>query len=95
MLHEQADAGDAQPAAEAHEERFAAGFDQFNDICIQSDGRHGQDDKEFAQFLQRFEEGRRHTETSGSRCDEGSQNEVNDEEREGLFEGESGSGVFW
>ena len=94
MLHQQADGGDPQPAAEAHEEGLDTGLYQLDDVGIQSDGRHGQDDKEFAQFLQRFEEGGRYTETSGSRCDEGSQNEVNDEEREGLFEGESGAGVF-
>ena len=54
MLHQQADTGDASPAAEAHEEGFAAGLYKFDDVGVQADGGHGQNDEELAQFLQWF-----------------------------------------
>ncbi len=43
----------ADPTAETKSEWFAAGFDQLDDICIQTDCTHGEDDEELAECLQR------------------------------------------
>ena len=85
MLHDQTDACDADPAAEAHKERFAAGSDQLDDIAVQTDGCHGKDDKEFAQRLDRREERSRYAEVPCYCGNQRRQDEVNDEEREGFF----------
>lgn len=52
-LHQEADAGNAGPAAQAHKDWFAAGFDQLYDIGIESDCAHGHNNKEFTQRLER------------------------------------------
>ena len=52
MLHPEAHKGDTKPAAEAGEDRFSAGSDQFDDICVKPDGSHCHNDEELAQFLQ-------------------------------------------
>src|SRR5699024_5451017 len=44
---------DSKPAAEACEDRFSAGLYELDDVRIQTDGSHGHDNKEFAQFFQR------------------------------------------
>ena len=53
MLHAKAHQGDSKPAAEACEDRFSAGLYELDDVRIQTDGSHGHDNKEFAQFFQR------------------------------------------
>ena len=43
----------ADPTAETKSEWFAAGFDQLDDICIQTDCTHGEDDEELAERFKR------------------------------------------
>lgn len=52
-LHQEADAGNAGPAAQAHKDWFAAGLDQLYDIGIESDCAHRHNNKEFTQRLER------------------------------------------
>ena len=59
MLHQKADAGDSDPAAEAQQNRLSAGFDQLRQVGVEADGGHGPDDEELAQVLERGEHGRR------------------------------------
>ena len=51
VLHRDADARDSDPAAEAHENRLAAGLDQLYDIGIHADSRHRHNDKELDSVL--------------------------------------------
>ena len=53
MLHRDANARNSDPAAEAHENRLAAGLDQLYDIGIHADSRHRHNDKELGQRLER------------------------------------------
>ena len=53
MLHCQADNRYAEPADKTEQDRFAAGFDQLDDIRIQTDCTHGEDDEELAECFQR------------------------------------------
>ena len=48
MLHDKTYAGNANPAAEPHDNRLSAGLYKLYDVCIQTDGCHGKDDEEFA-----------------------------------------------
>lgn len=52
MLHGKTGDRNADPAAETKCEWLAAGFDQLDDICIQTDCTHGEDDEELAECLQ-------------------------------------------
>ena len=45
MLHGKTGDRDTNPTAETKSEWLAAGFDQLDDICIQTDCTHGEDDK--------------------------------------------------
>ena len=51
-LHSQAYQGDADPAAQTHENRFSAGFYKLYDIGVETDSHHCHDDKEFGQRLE-------------------------------------------
>ena len=53
MLHGKTGDRDTDPTAETKSEWFAAGFDQLDDIRIQTDCTHGEDDEEPAECLQR------------------------------------------
>ena len=53
MLHGKTGNRDTDPTAETKSEWFAAGFDQLDDIRIQTDCTHGEDDEELAECLQR------------------------------------------
>lgn len=86
MLHQQAHARDADPAAKAHDERLAAGFDELDDVCVQSDGAHGHHDQELAERLERGEHARRHAHAHAHGRDHGREQEVEDEHREDLLE---------
>ena len=68
MLHHKADHGDAHPAAEAHEDGFATGFNQLHNISIETDGTHGEHNEKFAQGFQRIEglNANPHVESDGS-----------------------------
>lgn len=52
MLHGKTGDRDTDPTAETKSEWFAAGFDQLDDIRIQTDCTHGEDDEELAECLQ-------------------------------------------
>ena len=54
MLHGKTGDRDTDPTAETKSEWLAAGFDQLDDICIQTDCTHGEDDEELAECLQRI-----------------------------------------
>lgn len=53
MLHSQAYQCYTRPAAGSGKNRFASGFNEFDDICVKSDGSHCHNNEKFAQFLQR------------------------------------------
>lgn len=86
MLHDQTDAGDAHPTAGTHENGLAAGFDQLDQVGVQTDGGHSPDDEELGQLLKGLEDGGIHTGQSGDRGDDGGQNEQEDKEGEDLFQ---------
>lgn len=86
MLHQQAHARDADPAAKAHDERLAAGFDELDDVRVQANGAHGHHDQELAERLERGEHACRHAGAHADGRDHGREQEVEDEHREDLFE---------
>ena len=86
VLHQQAHARDADPAAKAHDERLAAGLDELDDVRVQSDGTHGHHDQELAERLERGEHARRHAHAHAHGRDHGREQEVEDEHREDLLE---------
>ena len=53
MLHGKTGDRDTDPTAETKSEWLAAGFDQLDDIRIQTDCTHGEDDEELAQCFER------------------------------------------
>ena len=86
MLHQQAHARDADPAAKAHDERLAAGFDELDDVRVQADGTHGHHDQELAERLEWGEHACRHAGAHADGRDHGREQEVEDEHREDLLE---------
>lgn len=86
MLHQQAHARDADPAAKAHDQRLAAGLDELDDVRVQADGAHGHHDQELAERLERGEHARRHAGAHAHGRDHGREQEVEDEHREDLLE---------
>ena len=53
VLHAQAHCRDGRPAAQAHQNGSAAGPNEFDQIGIEPNGRHGHDDEELGQLLKR------------------------------------------
>ena len=51
MLQQKADACDTDPAAEAQKQRLGAGADQLDDVGVESDGGHSEDDKNLLRVL--------------------------------------------
>src|SRR5699024_4187550 len=51
VLHAKAYKGNPRPAAEPCEDGFSSGFDQLDDICVQSDRSHCHDNEKFAQLF--------------------------------------------
>ena len=88
MLHRDADARDSDPAAEAHENRLAAGLDQLYDISIHADSRHRHNDKELGQRLERRKHACRYADRGAHRGDDGREHEVQDKHRERALERE-------
>ncbi len=86
MLHQKADARDADPAAKPHEDGLAAGFHQFYQVGVQSDGAHGHDDEKFGEFFGRAEDGSGDAERRAHGGDHRGQDEEQDKKRENLFE---------
>ena len=69
VLHRDADARNSDPAAEAHENRLAAGLDQLYDIGIHADSRHRHNDKELGQRLERRKHACRYADRGAHRGD--------------------------
>lgn len=76
VLQEQADAGDADPAAKSHKEGLSASFDQLYDVGVEADGSHGQHDEELGKLFDRGEEVRRHTHGSCHSSNDGGSDEI-------------------
>lgn len=55
MSHQNTDADNTVPTDEAHNNRFATGFDQFDNAGIKIDRWHGKYDQRFAQSFKRSE----------------------------------------
>ena len=86
MLHEQAGAGNASPAAGAHKDRFSAGFDQLYQIGVEANSGHGENDEKFGQLLKGLEHVGVNAGHSGHSGDNGCQDEKEDKEGENLFQ---------
>lgn len=69
-------AGDAQPAAGALEDGLSSGFYQLDDVGVQTDGRHGHNDKELNQFLHRREEAGENAQADGYGSDDGGSDKI-------------------
>ena len=95
MLHQQADDGDAHPAAGTQHDGLAARFDQLDDVAVEADGGHGHDDHEFRQFLQRGKGCGGDAEMDADRRDDGGDDKIKDEHREGTAEAEAAGLIFF
>ena len=85
MLQQKTDAGDTDPAAEAQKQRLGAGADQLDDVGVESDGGHSEDDKELAQSFQRCEDVGSDPGSGDDGSHHGSQNKIETEHRKDLF----------
>lgn len=86
MLHQEAGAGDAQPAAGTHEDGLSTGLHQLDDVRVEANGRHGQDNEELGELLEGLEEAGIHTRHGGNCGDDGGQDKEEDEEGEDLLD---------
>lgn len=87
MLENEADPGNSDPAAKAKDNRFSTCFYQFYNVGIQPDSRHCNDNEEFTQFFDRGEKFAGYTKNICRYCcDDGSNDKINNEERENLFQ---------
>ena len=75
VLHAQAHCRDGRPAAQAHQNGSAAGPDEFDQIGIEPNGRHGHDDEELGQLLKRSKSRCVHSCQGRPRSNQGSQHE--------------------
>lgn len=82
VLHAQAHCRDGRPAAQAHQNGSAAGPDEFDQIGIEPNGRHGHDDEELGQLLKRSKSRCVHSCQGRPRSNQGSQHEEQEEEGE-------------
>ena len=97
MLHQQAHNGDAGPAHGPQSDWLTAGFYQFHQVAVQTDGGHGHGDEEFAQFLQRGKDFCRYTRHTREGRDHGSDYEIQKEHRKCPLQAEvvfTGAGGF-
>lgn len=85
MLQQKTDASDADPAAEAQKQRLGAGADQLDDVGVESDGGHSEDDKKLAQSFQRCEDVGSDPGSGDDGSRHGSQNKIENEHRKDLF----------
>ena len=86
MLHQETGAGDAHPAAGTHEDGLSTGLHQLDDVRVEADGRHGQDNEELGELLEGLEEAGIHTRHGGNCGDDGGQDKEEDEEGEDLLD---------
>ena len=85
MLQQKTDASDTDPAAEAKKQRPGAGAAQLDDVGVESDGGHSEDDKELAQSFQRWEDVGSDPGSGDDGSRHGSQNKIEKEHRKDLF----------
>ena len=85
VLQQKTDTGYPDPAAEAQKQRFDACADQLDDVGVESDGGHGEDDKELAQSFQRCEDVGSDPGSGDDGSHHGSQNKIENEHRKDLF----------
>ena len=97
MLYSKAYAGDCHPAGKAHDNRFAAVFDEVDDVGVQPDCSHCHDDEKFTAEFHQGEKGKHHAGdfrrknavihavVADSR-DYGSDDEIQNEHRESRFD---------
>ena len=86
MLHQQADRNDTNPAAETHNARLAAGFNQLHDVGVETDGCHSQHDKELGKLFDRCKEAWCNTHGYCNGCNDGRTDEVKNKEWENAFD---------
>lgn len=85
LLHKEAYSGNSYPAAKAHDNRLASGFHQLDNVCVETDGCHGKDNKELAKLLNRGKNRGVHTAVYCNGCNDGSGNKIKDEKWKNLF----------
>ena len=86
MLHKQAGAGNARPAAGTHKDRLTAGFDQHYKVGVEADAVLGQDDEDCGHLLKGLEHVGSNAGHGGHGGDNGRQDEEQDKEGENLFQ---------
>ena len=86
MLGNEADTGDADPAAKSHEDWFSAGFYKLYNIGVQPDGCHSHDDKELAQGFKGIKKADRYAKVYCHSGDHRSAYKKENEKREDFFE---------
>ena len=82
MLHQQAGYGDPNPAAGAQGKGGTAGLHQLDNIGVETDGSHGQDNEKLAEGLDGGEDTGIHPKGHGDGGDEAGKDEVEDEKGE-------------
>ena len=82
MLHQQAGYGDPNPAASAQGKGGTAGLHQLDNIGVETDGSHGQDNEKLAEGLDGGEDTGIHPKGHGDGGDEAGKDEVEDEKGE-------------
>ena len=96
MLYGKAYAGNGNPAAKSHDNRFAAVFDKVDNVRVQSDCSHCHNDKEFTAKLHQCKEGKNIAGNFGGKnitvhaviancSDNGSNDEIQNEHRKCRF----------
>lgn len=89
VLHAHAYQRDANPTAQTHEDGLAARLDQFDNVGVEANRRHGHDNEELGKSLDGGGHGYRQGEHGGN---DARQNEEKDEEREDLLDVERARG---
>ena len=80
MLHEQTDNGNANPTTEAKKDWFATGFNEFDDVGVESDCCHSEDNEKLTNFLhdrgEAYRSNQINMKVSKYCCQNGSKNKV-------------------
>ena len=79
MLHCKTDDCDSNPAGSSKKDWFSTGFDQFNNIAVQTDRSHSHDNEELGQLFQRSKYICTYTKAHAYSCDDSRNDKVQDE----------------
>ena len=79
MLHQKTDTGNTDPTDEAHNNWFATGFDQLDNVGIKTNRCHGKYDQKFAQSFKRSKCVCWNAKVYGNCCNNRGKQEVKDE----------------